>query len=419
MLFATLEPCVPGSRGPPKLGCAERIVLARIKEVWIGIEDPDPTVDRKGIRHLQDSGVTVHMFDRDLQEEIQQANKAFIEQALERAAAAREEKKPKTVTLSSLEDAFATAETKDLSTEAMKQYRTIAKISDTVGSPAFNRRLVQQGLLSKRMDNGPRQALGFCSSEGSQERSCLRLACWARSTLPTGPRNRRTSTDRRCSHPSRRFNGSGTSCQTRSSALRRGDGRRMRRSSSWFAKVSSMRSCTATTRSKAPSASWSSRRTPSRSRARQAGGTDHVGTDAVLQRPDAQPQSGPALCLRPNGAGRRAGAGAAVHEGSCRSGGTTAARFAWEAPYLVLTLYRSAAGAVRDLSPEVLDHLNADEKASWQFIVGRESVTSPVLMKEMGFDERKAQRVLKALLDSGLLRRVGRGRATRYEVVRR
>jgi len=93
-------------------------------------------------------------------------------------------------------------------------------------------------------------------------------------------------------------------------------------------------------------------------------------------------------------------------------------RFAWEAPYLVLTLYRSAAGAVRDLSPEVLDHLNTDEKASWQFIVGRESVTSPVLMKEMGFDERKAQRVLKALLDSGLLRRVGRGPATRYEVMR-
>jgi hypothetical protein len=66
----------------------------------------------------------------------------------------------------------------------------------------------------------------------------------------------------------------------------------------------------------------------------------------------------------------------------------------------------------------LLEHLNADEKASWQFIVGRESVTSPVLMEEMGFDERKAQRVLKALLDSGLLRRVGRGPATRYEVVR-
>lgn len=55
VLFATLEPCAPRSRRYPKLGCAKRIVLARIKEVWIGIEDPDPTVDRKGIKNLQDS----------------------------------------------------------------------------------------------------------------------------------------------------------------------------------------------------------------------------------------------------------------------------------------------------------------------------------------------------------------------------
>src|SRR5438270_541725 len=46
-LFTTMEPCAPGSRREPKVSCAERIVLARIKEIWIGIEDPDPTVDRK------------------------------------------------------------------------------------------------------------------------------------------------------------------------------------------------------------------------------------------------------------------------------------------------------------------------------------------------------------------------------------
>ena len=159
ILFATLEPCAPGSRRHPKLGCAERIVLARITEVWIGIEDPDPTVDRKGIKYLQDSGVTVHMFDRDLQEEIQKANKAFIEQALERAVAAREEKKSKTITLSPLENAFATVEREDFSTEAMEQYRTSARISDRVGSPAFNRRLVQQGLL--KQENGQSTPTGF------------------------------------------------------------------------------------------------------------------------------------------------------------------------------------------------------------------------------------------------------------------
>jgi ATP-dependent DNA helicase RecG len=70
-LFATLEPCAPGSRKHPKLGCAERIVNARIKKVWVGIEDPDPTVDRKGIKYLQDSG---HHLQRE--QRVHQASKA-------------------------------------------------------------------------------------------------------------------------------------------------------------------------------------------------------------------------------------------------------------------------------------------------------------------------------------------------------
>ena len=41
-LFATLEPCAPDSRTSPKIGCAKRIVNARIKKVWIGCADPHP-----------------------------------------------------------------------------------------------------------------------------------------------------------------------------------------------------------------------------------------------------------------------------------------------------------------------------------------------------------------------------------------
>ncbi|HED03184.1 MAG TPA: hypothetical protein ENI60_00195, partial [Candidatus Fraserbacteria bacterium] len=86
VLFATLEPCAKGARKHPKLSCAERIYLARIKEVWVGIQDPDPTVARKGIGYLIRQGVTVDMFDRDLQEIIEQENNKFLEQATERAA---------------------------------------------------------------------------------------------------------------------------------------------------------------------------------------------------------------------------------------------------------------------------------------------------------------------------------------------
>jgi len=84
-LFATLEPCAPGARRHPELGCAERIVNARIAKVWIGIEDPDPTVDRKGILYLQQNNVDVEMFDEDLQDEIRYENKIFLTHAIKRA----------------------------------------------------------------------------------------------------------------------------------------------------------------------------------------------------------------------------------------------------------------------------------------------------------------------------------------------
>src|SRR5262249_33746542 len=96
-----------------------------------------------------DNGVTVHMFDRDLQEEIQQANNAFIEPALERAAAVKEEKKPVTITLSNLEYPFAHAVLGDFSTEALERYRAVAGLDAAVGSTAFTRRLVLQGLLAQ------------------------------------------------------------------------------------------------------------------------------------------------------------------------------------------------------------------------------------------------------------------------------
>lgn len=145
LLFTTLEPCAPGSRHGPKLSCAERIVLARIKEIWIGIEDPDPMVDRKGIKYLQDNGLTVHMFGRDLQESIRAENKEFVAQAEERADA--EEEKTKAVTLSSFENPVSTADLRDFSKEALGQYRATAKIHDPVDSETFRRRLLHQGLL--------------------------------------------------------------------------------------------------------------------------------------------------------------------------------------------------------------------------------------------------------------------------------
>lgn len=89
-LYVTLEPCAPGARSADKTGCAQRIVDARIKEVWIGCLDPYPTVAGQGRRFLEEHGVIVHDFDPGLCDEIREVGSEFFAYAeeVERAEAA-------------------------------------------------------------------------------------------------------------------------------------------------------------------------------------------------------------------------------------------------------------------------------------------------------------------------------------------
>ncbi|MGA9408251.1 MAG: ATP-binding protein [Bacteroidota bacterium] len=143
-LFATLEPCAPGARKHPKLGCAERIVNARIKKVWIGIEDPDPAIDRKGVKYLMDSGIEVEMFDNDFQDIIEKENKEFLKQALIRA---HEIKKPRDIVLTPLEKIVESATINEFSQDSLKLYISRAKLKMEPDSPEFLALLEQQQLI--------------------------------------------------------------------------------------------------------------------------------------------------------------------------------------------------------------------------------------------------------------------------------
>ncbi|MDX2129774.1 MAG: ATP-binding protein [Chloroherpetonaceae bacterium] len=159
ILFATLEPCAPGARNHPKLGCAERIVNARIKKVWIGIEDPDPSVDRKGIKYLLDNGVEVEMFDVDLQKQIRDANKQFIEEAEDRAKKVKE--KIPTVVLSEKERTEPRAELDDLSNLHLEAFINKAKLNVELNTPKFYRILTQLGVLEFKDDKYLPTGLGL------------------------------------------------------------------------------------------------------------------------------------------------------------------------------------------------------------------------------------------------------------------
>jgi ATP-dependent DNA helicase RecG len=416
-LFATLEPCAPGSRNHPKLGCAERIVLARIKEVWVGIEDPDPTVDRKGIKHLQDSGVTVHMFDRDLQDQIREANKAFIAQALERKAAAEAEVE-KVDVLSPLEAPVATADWSDFSSEALDRYRVQAKLGDEVGTVAFQRRLAQQGLLHAEgrklspagfgillFGKSPRdvmQQAGLLATihypdkteevrdfDGPLVLVPEQVIQWLKDKLPN-PINRSAAQRKDAGDKfyelvregvvnalvHRNYDITGAKCQMIV--------------------------------------------TPETIVIKSPGAPVEPITLEQLQKFNA-----PLLSRNPvvhyvfakMELAEERGLGLKSMKARASEAGLPKPTYAWENPYLVLTLYRSTKGAVRLINAEVLERLNADEKEAWQVILTLDPVTSGDVMAETRFDERKTQRVLRKFVEAGLLRRVGKGRATQYTVI--
>lgn len=72
-IYITLEPCNHFGRTPP---CAEAIVKAGIKNIFIGMKDPNPLVAGKGITRLKNAGIKVET--GILEQECKYINEAYI-----------------------------------------------------------------------------------------------------------------------------------------------------------------------------------------------------------------------------------------------------------------------------------------------------------------------------------------------------
>jgi pyrimidine deaminase RibD-like protein len=68
--FVTLEPCSFHGRTP---SCASSLIKSGIKSVYVGIIDPDPRNNGKGIAMLRAAGIEVHVgvLDKIILEELQ------------------------------------------------------------------------------------------------------------------------------------------------------------------------------------------------------------------------------------------------------------------------------------------------------------------------------------------------------------
>ena len=417
ILFATLEPCAPGARKHPKLSCAERIVNARVSEVWIGIEDPDPTVDRQGIRYLEDHGIKVHLFDRDLQDEIREANREFIVQALKRASAAKEGKAPQPAPLSCWDEALPEAEVTDFSRKALARYRERTKIAEKVGSEAFWKRLQRQGLLRRHgrklrptgfglmlFGKNPREIIHHAGlnltieyPDGSHEIENFdgpavlipdALEHWLKPKLPNVIDRSRMTHGQKQTVPFE-----------------------LVREALINALVHRDYDLTGATCHLAVSADVLTVRSP--------GAPLHPVTTEQLQdftapmynrNPKLQFAFGGSKLVEGRGFGMRTfGEAAEKH-------GIPVPRYEFDGLYLNLSIFLHAKAAVEGLDPDVLKALNEDERRSWEFLSTKTAVTRKEYEDRMEFDSRKAQRHLKRLVELGLLKKVGASSATKYEV---
>jgi ATP-dependent DNA helicase RecG len=416
-LFATLEPCAPGARKHPKMACAERIVNARIAEVWVGIEDPDLAVDRQGIRYLEQNGVKVHLFDLDLQEQIREANKKFLAQAFKRAAEAKNGKAARPSLLSQWDEALAGVKLADLASDALARYRERTKIPDKTISTGFIQRLERQGLLRRRGSKLVPTGFGFLLF-GRTPREILHHAGlnatiefpdgtheiqnfdgptilipdlveeWLRPKLPNVIDRGRMTREERPALPfelvreavinalvHRDYDLTGATCHlvvTADTVTVRSPGAPLLPIT-----VEQMQDFTAPMYNRNPKLQFA-----------------FGGTRLVEGR----------------GFGMRTfGEAAAKH-------GLPVPKYMFDGLYLNLTIYRHSKAAVQALGTVVLDKLSESEQSGWEWLASRGSAKSSEYAVAMRVDDRTARRHLNYFLELGLVRKTGVGPSTEYQI---
>jgi ATP-dependent DNA helicase RecG len=416
VLFTTLEPCAPGARKFPKLSCAERITLARMKAVWIGIEDPDPTVDRKGIKYLQKHKVPVRMFDRDLQEQILKFNKEFVSQAEERAIGV-EPAEPEP--LIRLEESIPTAAFRDLSLKAVNQYRKTARIPEPTESVAFQRRLVHQGILVEKDGKLLPSGYGVLLFGETPRDIMPQAGLLATIRYPNGAEEPRDFDEPLVLIPDLLEKWLD---QKLPQTIDRGQMRRRKLQDVPFEMVRETVVNALVHRDyEITGAKCQLTVTPETIEVRSPGGPVEPITLEQLQE-----FSAPMLSRNPvlhyvfarMGMAEERGLGLGSLAAGAREGGLPLPKFRWKPPYLVVTLFRTAEGVLRMVDKKTIAKLGQDEQGVLMQIVRGKASTTPQLMEATGLDERKTQRVLRNLLSMRLIRRVGSARAVRYEAPR-
>jgi len=414
VLFTTLEPCL--NRDHPKRGCARHIVSARIREVYVGVEDDNPAVAGKGIEHLRRAGVTIHMFDRDLQEEILAANQAFFEWARRQPSKPAEEP----IKLSVYEDAVAAVELGDLSAEALDRYRRAAGIEPAANFAEFHRLLRQQGLLVEQ--DGVTRPSGFgLLLFGKRPRNAVPQAgLLARADLPDGKSARREFGEALVLIPGLLEEWLHTVLP---STIDRGRMERKEQVDLPFEMIREAVVNALVHRDYGLGGEKCQLVVDAETiQVRSPGGPIPPITLDQLNAFSAPMKSrNPQLhyVFARMGMAEEQGFGLAkTLKRTAEELGLPLPSFAMEGDYLVLTIFRSVTAAKSSLPSAVREQLTKAELAGWEWFSTKDRVTTAEYEEAMGIPNRTAKNHIGKLVKLGLLRRKGAGPTTFYEVVR-
>lgn len=407
ILFATLEPCL--NRNQPKRGCAHHIIGARIKKVYVGIEDDNPTVAGKGVQYLRNHGVEIEMFDHDLQEIILKENKKFFDWARQQT----EEPEEQAIKLSEYEDALKETKIEDFSVAALKRYRTKAAIKPAVNSVEFNRLLKLQGLVAEGSQSP--SGFGYLLFGKDPRLAMPQAGLLARAELPNGKAERKEF-----SMPMVLIPGELEKWLNKilPNTLERSQMERTERVDLPFEMIR-----------EAVVNALIHRDYDIRSQKCQL----VVTADAITIKSPGDPippitmelmrsfkapmkSRNPVLhfVFARMGLAEEQGYGLISLKELAEKYGLPLPTYTKEGDSLVLTIYRTAQAAMESLDGDVLNSLNIPERKGWEFMAGRTGTTQSEYARELDVTARTAQRHLTHFVELGLLRRVGSGPATEY-----
>ncbi|MGJ8640732.1 MAG: ATP-binding protein [Opitutaceae bacterium] len=416
ILFATLEPCAPGARHHPKLSCAERIVNARISKVYVGIEDDDPKVARKGIEFLEEHGIKVEMFPRKLQEEIREANKEFIEGAIARADKERE----RPIELSTLEHSSPHARTDNFDYEATAKYRD--KVEATSGYKIHDdtSHFLQIGIYTEDEDQAVTPSGFGMLLFGKQPRNTFHQAgLLAKVRYPNGEEENENFDEAMVLIPGK------LEAWLKKVLALTSDRNHMERQDTPDVPMELIREAVVNA-------------LIHRDYSIEGAKCQlEIDSDQIVVKSPGEPIkpitlkqiqefNAPMLSRNPllhyvfsqMDLAEEKGHGLRSLKRRSQELGLPLPRYTYEAPYLNLTIFRTSEAAISDISPELLKLFSDDERRGWIWIQKQDDFSKAEYATALDLPDRTAVRHLKRFLDTGALKRKGAGPTTRYELLR-